>query len=207
MCVIVVSERGTRQPTKATLETCFRNNPDGAGYMVARAGKVEIHKGFMTFEDFWRNVHAEHFTAADPVVYHFRISTQAGVNPEMTHPFPLPGAQDDGAALKTLDLTCSVGIAHNGVIRITSIKNTEYSDTALYISRYLTRLIRHPSDLFDPYIIDLIEITTVGSRMAIMDGEGNIFHTGIGWTRDERDILYSNSSFENRTYGYTYARN
>ena len=209
MCVIVVSERGTRQPTKATLETCFRNNPDGAGYMVARAGRVEIHKGFMTFEDFWRNVHAERFTAADPVVYHFRISTQAGVNPEMTHPFPLSRKPTD---LRALDLNCPIGVAHNGIIPATVDKDSSYSDTAIYIARYLTRLIRKPSDLDDPYIADLIEFTTGSSRMAIMDGDGAIVHTGPGWTRDERDILYSNRSFENRTYvrpavGYTYARN
>ena len=58
---------------------------DGAGYMYARDGKVTIHKGFMNIEDFLTAVHAEQFTPQDSVVYHFRISTQTGVNAPMTH--------------------------------------------------------------------------------------------------------------------------
>lgn len=43
----------------------------------------------MNIGDFLAAVHAEQFTPQDSVVYHFRISTQAGVNAPMTHPFPL----------------------------------------------------------------------------------------------------------------------
>ena len=82
--------------------------------MFARAGRVTIHKGFMSFDDFRKAVESEHFTKNDPVVYHFRISTQAGVNPSMTHPFPLTS---DLVNCEALDLTCAVGIAHNGIIR------------------------------------------------------------------------------------------
>jgi hypothetical protein len=198
MCVIAVSEKGCKQPTKETLQTCFRNNPHGAGYMFARDGIVTIHKGFMTFEDFWQAVKSEHFTPADPVVYHFRISTQAGVNPEMTHPFPLSRNLNH---MKALDLTCSVGIAHNGIIPCTTERNSEYSDTVLYIARYLGKLIRDPVvDLADPYITDLIELTTGNSRMAILNAAGTILRTGTGWVRDDREVAYSNHSYENHVY-------
>ena len=89
MCIICVSKSGVRQPSDITLRAMFRRNPHGAGYMYARDGKVTIHKGFMNIEDFLAAVHAEQFTPQDSVVYHFRISTQAGVNAPMTHPFPL----------------------------------------------------------------------------------------------------------------------
>lgn len=89
MCVICASPKGTRQPSISEIKRMFCRNPHGAGYMVAREGRVEIHKGFMNLGDFLAALKSEHFTAADSVVYHFRISTQAGVNPEMTHPFPL----------------------------------------------------------------------------------------------------------------------
>ena len=89
MCIICASPAGVKQPNVNTLRTMFYRNPHGAGYMFARDGKVTIHKGFMDFDSFLGAVRSEHFTKADSVVYHFRISTQAGVNPEMTHPFPL----------------------------------------------------------------------------------------------------------------------
>ena len=89
MCIICVSPARTRQPSISQIKMMFTNNPHGAGYMFAREGRVHIHKGFMDIDSFLSAVNAEHFTAKDSVVYHFRISTQAGVNPEMTHPFPL----------------------------------------------------------------------------------------------------------------------
>ena len=85
MCIICVSPARTRQPSISQIKMMFQSNPHGAGYMYARDGRVHIHKGFMDIDSFLSAVKAEHFTAKDSVVYHFRISTQAGVNPEMTH--------------------------------------------------------------------------------------------------------------------------
>ena len=141
MCIICVSPAGVKQPNVNTLRTMFYRNPHGAGYMFARDGKVTIHKGFMDFESFRKAVRDEHFTAFDSVVYHFRISTQAGVNPEMTHPFPL---SNQPARMRALDLTCRCGIAHNGIIRLTTDPtNTQYSDTAIFITDYLAAMIRN----------------------------------------------------------------
>lgn len=106
MCIICVSKSGVRQPTVTELNTMFRNNPDGAGYMVARHGMVSISKGYMDFGEFLNAVRREHFTERDSVVYHFRISTQAGVNPEMTHPFPLSNRLE---RMEKLDTTCRIG--------------------------------------------------------------------------------------------------
>ena len=80
MCIICVSKSGVRQPGEATIRSMFLNNPHGAGYMVARGGRVEIHKGFMRLDEYLRAIRAECFTPQDSVVYHFRISTQAGVD-------------------------------------------------------------------------------------------------------------------------------
>ena len=103
MCIICVSPRNVRQPSQSIIRAMFDRNPHGAGYMVARDGRVQISKGFMYVEDLLQALRVEHFTARDSVVYHFRISTQAGVNPEMTHPFPLSNRLED---MKILDLTC-----------------------------------------------------------------------------------------------------
>lgn len=145
MCVICASPKGTRQPSLSEIKRMFYRNPHGAGYMYARDGKVVIHKGFMNLGDFLNAIREEHFTAADSVVYHFRISTQAGVNPEMTHPFPLSNQRED---MKALDVICGCGIAHNGIIRLTTDPTEkEYSDTAIFITDYLSQYILRPSDL------------------------------------------------------------
>lgn len=195
MCIICVSKSGIQQPTDATIRTMFRRNPHGAGYMYARDGKVTIHKGFMNIDDFLAAVHAEHFTAEDSVVYHFRISTQAGVNPSMTHPFPL---SNQPRMMRALDLTCRCGIAHNGIIRLTSDPdNKVYSDTAIFITDYLSQIIRRKADLRNSDTLEYIwELAQ--SKFAIMDGSGYV--ATIGHFINDRGLLFSNDSYQNRWY-------
>ena len=190
MCIICVSPKGIRQPDDQTIRTMFAHNPHGAGYMVARDGRVQISKGYMDIEEFLTAVHAERFTARDSVVYHFRISTQAGVNPGMTHPFPLSNRLRDMTAL---DLTCQCGVAHNGIIRLTSsAKETRYSDTALFIQKYLSRLIKAPEDLKNPELLNQVW-DLAQSKFAILDGSGYV--TTIGNFFNERGLLFSNGSY------------
>ena len=195
MCIICVSPKRVRQPNVTTIRRMFQNNPDGAGYMVARDGKVIISKGFMNVDEYIEAIRAEHFTAKDPVVYHFRISTQAGVNPQMTHPFPLSNRIEH---MKVLDVECSCGVAHNGIIRLTTDRNNrEYSDTALFIANYLSLIIREPGDLKDERVLTLIH-RLAGSKLAIMDGDGYI--ATIGEYINQKGLLFSNTSFETDTY-------
>ena len=195
MCIICVSPKRVRQPNVTTIRRMFRNNPDGAGYMVARDGKVTISKGFMNVDEYIEAIRAEHFTAKDPVVYHFRISTQAGVNPQMTHPFPLSNRIEH---MKVLDVECSCGVAHNGIIRLTTDRNNrEYSDTALFIANYLSLIIREPGDLKDERVLTLIH-RLAGSKLAIMDGDGYI--ATVGEYINQKGLLFSNTSFETDTY-------
>ena len=190
MCIICVSRSGVRQPGEATIRAMFLNNPHGAGYMFARDGWVTIHKGFMDLDDYLRAIREEHFTVSDSVVYHFRISTQAGVSPEMTHPFPLSNRP---ARLRKLDLRCRVGVAHNGVIPLTSDPSNErYSDTAIFITDYLTRMIHRRADLRDQRVLDEI-FQIAQSRFVIMDGGGYIA-TVVKFI-DERGLLFSNASY------------
>ena len=192
MCIIAVSKKGVRQPSRKQLENMYINNPDGAGYMYAHDGKVRIHKGFMTWEEFRYAVKSEHFTANDSVVYHFRISTQAGVNPQMTHPFPLTGNIN---RCENLDLDCPIGIAHNGVIHMTSdIKETRFSDTAIFIAEYMTKLIRKHADITDAAVLDMIYHLT-NSKWAIMDGSTGDIVT-VGKFVNCKGLLFSNESYK-----------
>ena len=195
MCIICVSKSGVRQPSEQELRTMFQNNPHGAGYMVARHGMVTISKGYMTCGKFLNALRQEHFTEKDSVVYHFRISTQAGVNPEMTHPFPLSNRL---ARMEKLDTTCRIGVAHNGIIRLTTDPNNHrYSDTALFIAQYLTYLIKRREDQRDTRILDTI-YRLAQSKFAILDGGGYVATVGEFLNRD--GLLFSNSSFQSYRY-------
>ena len=145
----------------------------------------------MNLGDFLNAIREEHFTAADSVVYHFRISTQAGVNPEMTHPFPLSNQRED---MKALDVICGCGIAHNGIIRLTTDPTEkEYSDTAIFITDYLSKIIRKKADLRDPVTLELIW-QLAKSKFAIMDNSGYI--ATVGHFIDDHGLLFSNDSYQ-----------
>lgn len=190
MCVICVSKKGVRQPNENEIRNMWESNPHGAGYMCVRDGLVEIHKGFMELKDFLRSVRSEKFTDDDVVVYHFRISTQAGVTPEMTHPFPL---SEDLKDMRELDLYCSVGIAHNGIIRLTSCDDKEYSDTALFITEYLPMLVRDTRDITDKRVIKTIK-ALAQSKLVLVNGQGDVTIIGDFWANSDR-LMFSNKSF------------
>lgn len=186
MCVICISPKGQRQPTRREIELMWNTNSHGAGYMVARGDKVELHKGFMTLNDFIRDIKNQNFTKDDVVVYHFRISTQAGVTPEMTQPFPYSNNAKD---MKVLDCMCSLGIAHNGIIPITSTKNAQYSDTALFILNYMPTFIRDDVDLENEYTMHALG-ELIGSKMVFLTPSGN-FYT-VGNFTEQDGLIFSN---------------
>ena len=190
MCIICVSPKGTPQPTRDQIRRMFEHNPHGAGYMVARNGAVQIHKGFTDLQEFQLQVDRERFTPEDVVVYHFRISTQAGTTPEMTHPFPLSSKLEHMTAL---DITCPCGVAHNGVIHLTSNGNPRYSDTALFITQYMTRIIRKTPDLHDQSVLRILEELTK-SRLAILDKTGHVATVGK-FIHESNGLMFSNTSY------------
>ena len=147
----------------------------------------------MDLDEFLEQIQLEKFTEDDVVVYHFRISTQADVNPEMTHPFPL---SDNKRHLKALNIECACGIAHNGIIRITSTNaKTDMSDTALFIQKYAMHLLRSPEDLKNPQILKIIEHLIGASKLAILDGSGYLATVGQ-FIKADGGLLYSNSTYK-----------
>lgn len=194
MCVVCISDRGIRQPLKDELKSMWNRNPDGAGYMVARDDRVEVHKGFMDFYEFYNQLQFEHFTKDDVVVYHFRIATQAGVTPEMCHPFPYTTKTE---GLKCLDAYCKMGIAHNGIIRLTSNGDPELSDTALYIRDYLPK--RLTNGLTDTALNAIYH--DIQSKMVFLFPDGQ-FKTVGNW-EEVGGLIYSNT-FHNIKYHQIY---
>ena len=202
MCIIVCKPKEVNFPPKKTLKTCFENNPDGAGFMYAKDGKVYIKKGLMTFSKFWKSLQSTRKQFGDNLDYvlHFRISTQAGTRADCTHPFPLSKSMAD---LRKLESTADIGIAHNGIITLTSggygnwysyTKQITYNDTMEFIADYLSLIIKDKTFYKDEDTLELIT-KLCDSRLAILDGDGHITYIGKGWLIDN-DIIYSNDSYE-----------
>ena len=115
----------------------------------------------------------------------------------MTHPFPLSNRLP---IMKALDVECPCGVAHNGIIRLTSdTSQREYSDTALFITRYMAQMVHGLDDLKDAQLLNRIE-RLAGSKLAIMDGSGYI--ATIGHFINERGLLFSNDSYQELRWRY-----
>lgn len=195
MCIAIYKPENEDFPSKKTLQRCFEANPDGAGYMLAHGDKVHIRKGFATFNAFWKDLRniRDKVTDTPPFVLHFRISTQAGVRPDCTHPFPLSKNMAD---LRALRATADIGIAHNGVISLTSHgwnKTITYSDTMEFITDYAAKLIKGRDWHKDRDLVEVIE-DMAASRLAILDGGGKCILLGSGW-RQDGGVWYSNASY------------
>lgn len=201
MCVICVKEKDVLFPSKQTLENCFFNNNDGAGFMYVHEGKVHIKKGLMTFETFYEALSLAREKTGDKAAYvmHFRISTQ-GFNKECTHPFPLSSKMCN---LKKLKGNCTIGIAHNGILKLTSDGSHTYSDTMKFITDFLSLIIDSKSFYNDPKKLTLIERLSENNRLAILDNDSHITMTGEGWVHDKDGCYYSNNSYRYKNQVYT----
>lgn len=204
MCIIVYKSAEEKFPSKTTLKTCFENNPDGAGFMYAYNKKVYIEKGFVKFNEFWKKLQATRKLVGDalPYVLHFRISTQAGKRPDCTHPYPLSKNMED---LRKLSTTAKIGVAHNGIIELTSYgysyqKQITYNDTMEFITDYLSLIIQNKDYYKNKDTLKLIE-RLCGSRLAILDEDGYCQLIGDGWVLDN-GIVYSNTSYMPRIVYY-----
>lgn len=190
MCVIAYKPRDVKFPSDETLKTCFENNPDGAGFMYPSKDGVHIKKGFMTYKDFAKAVKPFKNTKM-PMVFHFRITTHGGTTQEMTQPFPVTGKT---RKLKALESVSRVGAAHNGIIQMTSDATT-ISDTALFIKRYMSMLIRDAEYYKDHRIKEMID-EMIGSKMAVLSKDGHVELIGSGWIHADDGLWYSNNSYK-----------
>jgi len=197
MCIIAIKPQGAKLPTEDTLKTMFTRNPDGAGFMFPMNGRVEIRKGFMTYEGFKQaldNV-VTHIGEDAPIVMHFRITTHGGTSPQNCHPFPLTKKVGE---MKQLSCSASVGVAHNGIINIKT-RATDISDTMEYISSVLAPVYRRNKKFWKTQrILNGIADTINGSRLAILTGAGEVIRIGK-WVQDG-DLWYSNDGFKPYDY-------
>ncbi len=189
MCVICVKNKGVEMPTEDEIRAMWARNPDGAGFAYARDGVLHIEKGFMTLRSFLLALDVCGISKDESAILHFRISTQAGVNPEMCHPFPVSSEEQDMERLEVIGDT-DVAIAHNGIIRLTTNRKAKQSDTAIFTTRFVSALVQKPSDLEKAEIRKAIEVLAPGNRFAFLDKYGAI--TLIGDFSEIDGLYYSN---------------
>ena len=203
MCIIAYKPEHVNFPGKKTLRRCFDNNDDGAGYMFADGREVHILKGFMTFDKFWKSLKESRQKYGEdiPYVMHFRIGTQGGNTKDLTHPFPL---SEDMNELRKVKDKCEIGIAHNGIIDLTTSysKKVDYSDTMKFITDYLSLIITNMKYYREPRTLRLIK-ELAGSKLAILDK--NKHCELIGEFIEENGIYYSNYSYRQPRYTGTTA--
>ena len=84
------------------------------------------------------------------------------------------------------------------IIRLTSDPDEKtYSDTALFITDYLTHILRKPADLRNQGVLEQI-YALAQSKFAIMDGGGYV--ATVGHFINENGLLFSNNSYMAREF-------
>lgn len=202
MCIAIGKPIGQKIPSDEILTNCFINNPDGAGFAFNLNGEVIIRKGYMKLDSFLKAIHDcdKKYNLKDKgVLIHTRITTHGGTNPSMTHPFPI--CSDEGA-LKKIEYRSPYAVVHNGIIPLTSYeasRKTGMSDTAIFVSKYLTKIAANKNWFNVKENIELIA-DLIESKMAILNGSGKIIMTA-GFIEDN-GIFYSNTSYSDNYYSH-----
>ena len=202
MCIIVAKEKGKQLPSKKILETCFNNNSDGAGLMYVKNNQVMIDKGYMTFNDFYKRIKElkKEFNSdltEKAIVFHFRIGTSGKNDKQTTHPFPITNNEEELRRIKT---TCSVGMAHNGIISDYTYDKV-LSDTQTFIRDYVSVFKELDKKFYkNKRVMGLLE-KQAKSKLCFLDNKENIYCLGDFTT--DNGIIYSNTTYKTSRYCYT----
>lgn len=173
MCIAIYKPRRLIIP-EDVLENCFANNPDGAGFAVAHAGRLTVKKGYFTFGEFIK-AFRKHAKKASAI--HFRVATSGKVDKNNCHPFRV----SEHAA-----------IIHNGILPWPNTASE--SDTACFVEDVLKA---DPVGLFEcPVLKESLE-DFIGrhNKIVAIDGDGryNIFCEAAGKWVD--DCWFSNETW------------
>ncbi len=194
MCIICIKPAGGKLPSKECRKNMWDNNSDGAGIMWNEGGRVHIEKGFMTFSHMENRITELGDMTNKTVVLHYRITTHGGTKAENCHPFPI---SEHLSILQKPIINTDIGMAHNGIISAVT-PGKDISDTMEYILTQLSIMKRIDHEFYlKKTWLEMIK-NIIDSKMVFLDSRGH-FET-IGEFREEGDCLYSNTSYEPRTY-------
>ena len=197
MCIIAIKNKGIQMPNEEVLETMFKNNSDGAGFMYAVDDTVIIEKGFMSYKSFrsaLKKVEAKYDVASLPLVMHFRIATSGQVDGGTCHPFPISNKRK---ILRKQYIRTDIGVVHNGIISIDTPDNM--SDTMQYIANRLSIYQKLQSNFYVRRKWQKRIESEIKSKMAFLDNTGEIYTIGDFVTESD-GMVYSNRSYEKQSY-------
>lgn len=177
MCIAIYKPKDV-VVNRANLEQCFKSNPDGAGFLIAKNKRLIIKKGYFTFDEFYG---AFKKYENEQALIHFRIRTHGDLSKDNCHPFMI---------------NPSLGFIHNGVISGFGIENM--SDTSHFNNSIFKPLVDKYGNqvIFEPAIQNLVEARIGYSKLAFLDRHGNykLFNEDKGlW---DNGVWYSNSSYK-----------
>lgn len=200
MCIIVYKPAGIELPGKETLRECWDNNPHGAGLMWADGNRVNLQKGYMSWDEFEAaldEVTKSIDAASTPMALHFRIATHGAIVPGCCHPFAV---KDSFERMRQTEISAEVGFMHNGTLSGLETDD-DTSDSMAFAKSVLVPLKAMCEDfLSDKRAVRIIESSTQGSRFLLMAKDGDVRTFGR-WI-EEDGVLYSNENFRPR-YTYT----
>ena len=189
MC-IAIYKPADKNISKETLEICFENNSDGAGFAYINTDhlgvrRLKIYKS-MEFEPFYKQYERmTRLMPESPFLIHFRIKTHGMKDINNCHPFQV-------------DNQCV--FIHNGTISGVG-SDIKKSDTRLFNEKVLKELPQGWQ--FRPALKILIEDFIGMSKLVILnlDGEVSIMNESKGsWSEG---IWWSNDSFRRKkTYNF-----
>lgn len=198
MCIAVYIPKN-QDVTDEIINNCFENNPDGAGLMYQKDGKIHIQKGFFKAEELIQAYRKIPTTLNRAI--HCRIATSGKISAECCHPFPIT---NDIKKMGRKNQTVNAAVIHNGVISFCSPNEgikAPFSDTMLFTKEYLypfgNLIMKTPfKKLFEE---------SNSSKLLIFK-ENAVALIGK-WTEDN-GVFYSNTGYKSKwksVYGYDWS--
>lgn len=197
MCIAVYIPKN-QDVTDEIIKNCFENNPDGAGIMYQKDGKVHIQKGFFKVEELIQAFRQVPITLDRAI--HCRIATSGKISAECCHPFPIT---NDMKKMGRKTQTVNAAVIHNGTISFCSPNEgikAPFSDTMLFTKEYL-----YPFGnlVMNTPFKKLFEESN-SSKLLIFKNERVAL---IGKWIEDNGVFYSNTGYKPKwraVYGYGY---
>ena len=167
--------------TKETLNNCWLNNDDGAGFLYVQDGKLKAFKEMKNFDRFFNKYMSIKKSCPESnIVLHFRISTHGVVNKTNCHPF---------------FVNSDLGFVHNGVIYGVK-EDSRFSDTYMFNKTILKNL---PASFEqNETIMSLIaDFIGTGSKLAFLDSSNHYY-----LVNEEKGHWHDGCWFSNHSYEY-----
>lgn len=140
------------------IENCWKSNPHGAGFMVAKDNRLILKKGFFSLEDFL-NTYKEY--ESENLVAHFRWATHGKKDIDNCHPFMV---NDD------------LGFAHNGVIHGIHKTGSDKSDTWHFNEEIMKPLVNEYPNAWRHKTLKFLLQEKIGknNKLVFLSADGNV---------------------------------